>query len=442
MHRYERMSPGRVERLRRGRAAGTSAAAVLLVAAIASATGAAVRAQAPRAEQSAPQELLDARWLPWVGCWTTVTEESDEPAPPGPERGPVVCVRPEISGVEVVTVARGEVLLRRALRAGSERRPVEEAGCAGWETAHWSGDGRRMYVRSQLQCEGGVQRTSSGASLFLPGGQWLDVQAVAAGGEPAVIVRRYRPADDDALREAGVPPVMPEKASAIATARLAAVERISVGDVKEAVREVDPEVVEVMLAERGAGFALDSRMLLDLADAGVPGEITDLMIALSNPRVFEVQPGERTAISRVRSPAEPPSGRAPAYAGVGPYGYDPWFGYGYSRFFYSPLGLGYPYDYWGYRIGGPIILLREQGDREDGVEGSRGRVVNGRGYTRGGARAGARSAGGRPSSWTGSGRGGSRSVQPARGGATPRGHERGSSSGSTGRTAKARPPGG
>lgn len=369
------------------------------------------------------QDALDPRWLPWLGCWEPLPGEEDDRATDA--RPPLTCVQPldDESGVEVVTVRGLDIVSRKMLRADGEMHPVAEPGCSGWETTRWSGDGHRLYFRSELQCESGLRQTASGLSTLMPHSIWLDVMAVRAGGEPAVLVRRYRPAHDERLQEAGVAPVAPERSRAIAIARLAAAQRWSVPDVKEAVAEVAPEVVRATLAERGEGFRLDAEILVQLADAGVPGEVTDLMIALSYPQRFRVERGDPVRISPLEPQGERQTGEPVAYRGFDPFWYDPWYGY-------SPYG-------WWYPAGGPVIVVGRAGQETE----AGGRAIKGLGYSRNRGRTAGQGEGTRPNpSWTGSGPGRSPSVAPARGSATSGGYSGGRSSPSTGRTAKPRPP--
>src|SRR5690606_6358956 len=65
--------------------------------------------------------------------------------------------------------------------------------------------------------------------------------------------------------------------------------RLSLADVTEAVDQVSPRVLEAALVESDASFALSSRDLIDLDDAGVPDSVTDLLVALSYPERFVVE---------------------------------------------------------------------------------------------------------------------------------------------------------
>jgi hypothetical protein len=142
--------------------------------------------------------------------------------------------------------------------------------------------------------------------------------------------------------------------------------------------------------------------------------VIDVMVALSYPKAFTVNPETRTG--ELRAPDAPGTygrGRALAVVGYDPMGY-PMFGYGsyygmcttpYSPFYddymygYSSYrrGCGYGYGYggsgygygglgfglgYGYPYGyGPIVIV--QGPPSSLPPGDRPRVVKGRGYTQG-----------------------------------------------------------
>ena len=161
---------------------------------------------------------------------------------------------------------------------------------------------------------------------------------------------------------------------AITAARLASTAELNVNDVIEAGAAVDPAVVEAMLVETQASFALDRRTLLQLDDSGVPAEVIDLMVALSFPDEFVVE--------------RPPARTAASFGGCGggfvdpfsPYGFDLWYPY-----YASPFGYYYgwsPYNSLYYL--GPAVSYVIVPDVLDG--GSPGRAYRGRGYSQIGVR--------------------------------------------------------
>src|SRR2546425_3254952 len=134
----------------------------------------------------------DPRWQAWLGCW----EPTDAPPEVATQ---LVCVIPatETSAVEILTVAEGRIVAREHVAAtvGGERAAGSRNGCAGWESAEWSPQGQRVYLRSEYACSDGLRRSSSGLMAMSATGEWLDVQGVAfPGGQTGVRVKRYREA--------------------------------------------------------------------------------------------------------------------------------------------------------------------------------------------------------------------------------------------------------
>jgi hypothetical protein len=307
--------------------------------------------------------------------------------------GRLVCVVPAsgasgasgASAVEVVTAVDGEVTARERVEATGERRPVTRDGCSGWESAEWSADARRVYLRSEHECAGGLRQRSSGVFAISPAGEWLDVQGVSAGGHAGVRVLRHRQAAVPASLPAELRTALAGRGFATGAARTAAAAPIDAREVVEASRQVDAPVVEAWLAERGQGFAIDGRGLVALADAGVPERVIDMMVALSYPKVFAVNPATRQGELR---PAADSGRAADRFAGdprIGPTVFVDPYGYGYSPFGwsrYSPFGYSpYGYGFGWYPGTGPVIVIRDPDG--GGVEpASRGRAVKGRGYTR------------------------------------------------------------
>jgi hypothetical protein len=247
-------------------------------------------------------------------------------------------------------------------------------------------------------------------------------------------------------------------------ARVAAAAALTTADVVEVSGQVDAQVVWAWLAERGEGFAVNARNLTEMADAGVPADVIDVVVALSYPRVFAINPATQQGQMRpeVAEGGAAPSayGYAPSAWGsrFSPYGWDSYwtynsgyyspFGYG-SYGYYGPFG-GYGYGSYGYPYGngsygdGVIITVVGGGQIQPA---SHGRVVNGRGYTQStgtGREATAhpqpdRNTGSTSSSGASQSSGGTAS--PRSGSASPSSSSSSSgSSSSTGRTAQPRPP--
>jgi hypothetical protein len=193
----------------------------------------------------------------------------------------------------------------------------------------------------------------------------------------------------------------------------------------QATDQAPPLVLQATLVETGARFRLRARTMLELDRAGVPDEVTDLMVALSYP--------DRFRVARLEGSSGGGQGPAPEGWGEWPSDAYPW---GYAPFAYSYWQFN---DYW-YSQG--VIVIGDDGDNGHpgggGGQSGGGRVVNGQGYTRIEPVSGAHatredSSSSDSTSSTASSSGESSAV-------SSEGYSSGGSSGDSGRTAQPRPP--
>ena len=386
-------------------------------------------------------QVGDSRWTPWVGCWQASARDLESMAvSPGSQTPlPVVCIAPAAGGaaIDLVTVTGTEAVPAERIDANGIRRPVSREGCDGWETAEFSPDAKRIYLRSEHQCTGNRTRTSTGIMSMTPNGEWLDVQGVTVESNNAVRVAHYGRVAIPAALGTEMRSAIENHRLAQSTAALAASESLEIADVIEASKRADPLVVQTWLIERGQGFGMNAKRLAQVADADVPASIIDVMVALSYPRAFainlangngQVVPTEQTqaladANEALRDgPTVYLNSWDPFYSRYGSYGYSRGYGYGL---------YGFPGYYPWYRQGG--VIVRPSGSVEVPARDTRGRMVKGSGYTRPSDRRGGGS--GEPrSSVSGSGSSGSGSSSA---GTSSSG---GSSSGGERRTAKPRSP--
>lgn len=372
----------------------------------------------------------DMRWRPFVGCWAAVGPDGISTG------GATVCVVPEAGGaVELATVTEGRVAARERVAPNGARIAVRDDDCTGWRSAQWSGDGRRVYLTNELTCSPGIgaSRRGSGVLALTGGGDLLDVRGLtmsgAAGGVRSV---RLRPT----TVPEGVFPAAVRAELADAAVRwrderlLAAATLVGERDVIEASRQVDAPVVQAWLGARRQGFALDARGLRTLAEGGVAPGTIDVMVALSNPRVFAVNPetGATGAAARDEARVADAGRRVPVGMWPG-WGLDPW-GFGFA-----PFGNGFGFNRWGNALGGfgggwgwspwanPVVIVNRPGAGQ-GTGVPQGRVRRGEGYVFGDG-----GGMGRPTT----------SASPSGGGASRGGYSGGASSGGGGGGRTARP---
>ena len=378
---------------------------------------------------------VDARWLPWIGCW--------EPAN-GAGEADLVCVRPgdDAGAVELLRVKGAEVVGREVVWTDGTRHENAHEGCKGWEEGAFSSDGRRIFLRSSYACAGDVTQDGGGILAFTSPAEWLDVRAAGMGGQSTAWVQRFRPAEPALAEAAGFGDLLAGRAWPARTARLVAGATLDVDDVIEATAQVPAEAVRAFLAEQRSPLELSAAELARMADAGVPEQVIDVAVAVSYPERFTLQAqGERVTPSALDEGSLRRRWAYQGYLGMSPGFYDPFFapwslrfGYGYGSGYYGygydPYGYGYsPYSYgWGYGGGyygyTPVIVNVDRTPQEHG------RVIGGRGYSRG---SGSGGSAGSSSGWPlhSGGASGSSGASSSGGG--------GSSGGSdTGRTAKPR----
>jgi hypothetical protein len=371
-------------------------------------------------------DRVDPRWHAWLGCWQLLDEsvrDADDPyATPEftPVAGASVCVTPGTTPdtVSLTTEVDAQAVLADTIVADGATHPAVEPGCSGWRQAQWSASGRRLYVRAELSCTDGVRRVVSGLTTISPGAVWVDVQVVERAGRERIEVRKYRRAGD---QDRALQSLTRDDLARAAVAAARQSVPLTLAEIPEASAALVPTAVEAALVETGASFPITAERLAELSDAGVPGRVIDLMVALSFPRHFVI---ERRAGPR------PASARGGLAGGIGTTGwYDP---YGFP-YYYAPLGFGY----WGgsdaYYYGAPVFYSGPVvGEPQPSGEG---RVVDGLGYTRVRSRdpAGPGTLGGSTGGEGGGGGSGS-----SAGGVTSQGYSGG---GDSGRTAVSRPPG-
>ena len=395
-------------------------------------------------------------WQAFVGCWEPIP--APDAAIPDTSRAHLVSIVP-VEGtpaVDIVTVADGKVVERERVDATGAGTATRKDDCAGTQSAVWSTVGQRLYVKSDLTCEGGLRRKATGVISMTSMSEWMDVQTVAVGDQKAVRVLRYREARSSAAVPAEITAALGSRPFSVSAARLAATAPVSTADIVDVSQHLDAAGAEVWLLEQKLAFKADAKRLVELRSAGVPGSVMDVVVALSYPDRFAIDINQREIATRPGEPREVGSlGRSRVgYDGYGYDGYDRWDPYYYSRYgrqYYSPFGYSqYGYGYgagYGWYPGNRPIVIVVNGPATPVEPKREGKAIKGRGYTRTGAddggahapapdrRSGSGSKGNAgSSSGSGSSSGGSASGESTSGGS--------SSGGSTGRTAKVRPPSG
>lgn len=387
----------------------------------------------PAAAQSAPGTQTDGRWQAWLGCWTpagTLIRVVGKTAPS------LVCVVPAAaaSAVDVMTVSGGKIVDSTHVDADGQPHAISKDGCTGWQSAKWSSSARRVYLKSEFNCKGSPTTHVSAVYAMAGSGEWIDVQGMRVDKNSGVHSVRYREAVDEGSVPAEITRKLHERTLARMTAMLAVTEPPSLTDVEEASRELDPSVVSTWLIEVDKVTIdkpepINAKELTQLADNGVSPSVIDVMVGLSYPNVLVVNPlsggvarqnvdsaysqyGYLNSMAAINPIIGFDRFGFPVYAsestllqGCSPWLYGPYdagwnlyasrfgcggYGYlGYPAYGYGAYpGYGYYGGYYGgYFGGGPVVIPRGSGGA-GGTMPSHGRVINGRGYSRGGDESG------------------------------------------------------
>lgn len=358
-----------------------------------------------------------ARWDAWLGCW--------EPArTPVGVTTPLMCAVPAsgYSAVDILTVSGGKVTAREHIDANGERVPDTRDGCTGWQSAQWSADGERVYLHADYTCENGVRRASTSLIAMSADGDWMEVQGLQAGKKGGVRVLMYKEAHHPGPLPPEVANAVGDRLMAVEAGRVAASAPIDAAAIAEASRRLDAPVVQAWLVNRGGTTTVSADELVRLANAGVPGSVTDVLVALANPDKFTLQAGappSQGEYAQAPSPTalagtvDTTASQRPcpysAYAwdyygrcayspyayvpwGYGPtwgsyydpfnyYGYNSYYGNGYGGYYGGGYGGWYPYGY-----GQPIVIVTKTGPSNPS---GHGRLVRGRGYVGGASSGGA-----------------------------------------------------
>lgn len=286
----------------------------------------------------------DDGWLAWQGCWRATGEDVAS----------LVCIVPDGAGVRMITFDEGVMQNEVTLIADGVARPISQEGCSGTQQASWSGDRQRLFLKTDMSCGENVRRAVAGIMSMRTRDEWLSVHAVSAGNNTTTQVERYRAVESSDV-PADIAATLRANRLARQTARGAASMLVDLADVEEAVHAVQTDATTTWLSALNQPFELDGKQLIALADAGVPPEVIDMLVAVSNPEYF--------ALNSTRVRDDDYARRYPASSCYDRY-YDPWLGpmsytYGYGRcrrYGYSPWG----YDRYGWGYGPPVIIVRGQ----------------------------------------------------------------------------------
>ncbi len=300
-----------------------------LLAASAVLTGASLHAQ------QGAGTMIDERWRPFLGCWTSSGAGM---------AGPMVCLVPtsQPATVEMLAVVRDSIVSRTSITASGAKVATTRDGCTGWESAQWSADERRLLTTAEFTCSGQGLQKSSGMYAMKQGDEFAHIEGVKTRGGTRVRIMNFLLQDDTTRMPREIVARLPKVAALQQlSARLEAAGDLTTADVAEAAEKVDAPVVEAWLADRGQTFALSAKDLIGLHDLHTPENVIDMMVAVSNPDVFALAANGKPA---ARSQEDWRRRRQGDYSVIGRSA--PVSDYGWNS--YIPWGLNsyYPYSWY------------------------------------------------------------------------------------------------
>src|SRR6476469_7565175 len=196
---------------------------------------------------AATAQTTGPRWSAFAGCWMPVASDGSRNVAANTPR---ICVVPgaDNNSADLLTVVRVSITERARVDAYGSQHAVSKQGCNGWEKAEFSADGRRLFLRSEQTCAGGLARTTSGIFAVTPSGDWVNVTNVAADSTNAVRVTRYGSTMATATMPAEIRETLAARELSDRTARVAAQREVSIASVIEATRFVAPATTEAWIA--------------------------------------------------------------------------------------------------------------------------------------------------------------------------------------------------
>ncbi|HEY9230266.1 MAG TPA: hypothetical protein VIP11_26680, partial [Gemmatimonadaceae bacterium] len=163
------------------------------------------------------------------------------------------------------------------LESNGRPHPIDGNGCRGTETANWSADGHRLYVRAEYTCAGNVPGTSTALFAITTDGEWLRIEKIRAGGGMTVTATHLRPTALSSALSTNTARDIEAQQRAIGLARAAAATSISADDIVDAVNNLDGDVVRSWLVASEQVFAFDTQQITILTHAGVPSPILQIV---------------------------------------------------------------------------------------------------------------------------------------------------------------------
>jgi hypothetical protein len=254
-------------------------------------------------------------WASFVGCW------APSPVDDAPRRSSsVTCVLP-VTGdplaAEFVSFEGGREVRASRITADGTLRDFSTASCQGRESARFSLDGERVFLRGEITCDGSTARQTSGVFSLTEAHRFLSVSGseVPVTDDVRLSVLVPIPRDD-------APPAVRARlashgASPETTPRAPSYTMLTPSVVSEAAAALSGPVTEIwiagVVADAPTAFRMDDEFARSLELAGVPTRVQSLLTALGDRAHWrvalsaagaEVSPLDAQALQETRDDAE------------------------------------------------------------------------------------------------------------------------------------------
>ena len=159
----------------------------------------------------------------------------------------------------LTTTVPDQTPVTQSIVADGSPHDITDGDCHGIERTEWSANGTRLFARAEVTCEDTCARTITGMGLITASGEWLDIRSFRIDGDTATRVSRYR-------RVAGVS-VMGSP--------------LTLDEIKERIRQSGSGGARSRDCRNAPEVKLNRDSLIDLADAQVPPNVIDVLVAVT-----------------------------------------------------------------------------------------------------------------------------------------------------------------
>lgn len=306
----------------------------------------------------AQEARLDPRLTPLLGCWVLAPDAVARAGGPADASVPL-CIVPGVvpTQVRLVTMADDVLMEGEVLDVTGRPTPLDRGACRGTRTGAASGDVTRFILSDELGCaDRPPVRAVTVLDLVSP-----TRLAEVRGWRDMGAARQAQLIEREAILDSAQAPVAAQVALAgwwrgIEAARGIAGAGVRGTEIVEVSANVTPAVARAWLLAhaRQSRFEVTADLLRTFRDAGVPGEVTDMLVAGGYPEVFQFTTPTEVALRVPQAPLpwDGTSFRAPAMsslfascyrvAGRWPCASVP--GFAYDRIFDEATLLG-PFDF-------------------------------------------------------------------------------------------------